>query len=124
MANPICCVSYVIYHFIRQHPTGQVYIYDIDLARTLKKWGEGAWYGLPANEAVYSDPEDFPRIVRTIAGTIKQSGDDSPILLVVDEFNPATGQLDAPGLGNNPSTVQADQQRRVHELMPQLNSQP
>ena len=38
--------------------------------------------------------------------------------------NPATGQLEAPGLGNRPSTVKADQQRRVDELLPQLNSQP
>ena len=38
--------------------------------------------------------------------------------------NPATGQLDAPGLGNNPSTVRADQQRRVEELIPQLNPKP
>ena len=38
--------------------------------------------------------------------------------------NPATGQLDAPGLGNRPNTVQADQTRRVNELLPQLNSQP
>ncbi|MEM9007793.1 MAG: hypothetical protein AAGE59_30310, partial [Cyanobacteria bacterium P01_F01_bin.86] len=38
--------------------------------------------------------------------------------------NPATGQLEAPGLGNSPSTVKADQRRRVDELIPQLNSQP
>ena len=87
-------LRYVIYHFIRQHPTGQVYIHDIDLARTIKKWGEGAWYGLPVGEVVYSDPEDFPRIVRNIANTIKQSGDDSPILLVVDEFNNLLADLD------------------------------
>lgn len=87
-------LRYVIYHFIRQHPTGQVYIHDIDLARTIKKWGEGAWYGLPVGEVVYSDPEDFPRIVRTIANTIKQSGDDAPILLVVDEFNNLLSELD------------------------------
>ena len=87
-------LRYVIYHFIRQHPTGQVYIHDIDLARTVKKWGAGAWYGLPVGEVVYSDPEDFPRIVRTIANTIKQSGDDSPILLVVDEFNNLLSELE------------------------------
>ncbi|MBE7384245.1 MAG: hypothetical protein F6J95_022845 [Leptolyngbya sp. SIO1E4] len=38
--------------------------------------------------------------------------------------NPATGQLEAPGLGNSPSTVKADQKRRVNELMPQPNSNP
>ena len=32
--------------------------------------------------------------------------------------NPATGQLEAPGLGNNPNTVRADQKRRVDELIP------
>ncbi|MEM9006524.1 MAG: hypothetical protein AAGE59_23735 [Cyanobacteria bacterium P01_F01_bin.86] len=32
--------------------------------------------------------------------------------------NPDTGQLEAPGLGNNPNTVRADQKRRVDELIP------
>lgn len=63
-------LRYVIYHFIRQHPTGQVYIHDIDLARTVKQWGNGAWYGLPVGEVVYGDPDDFPRLVRTIANQI------------------------------------------------------
>ena len=86
-------LRYVIYHFISNNPQGKVYIHDIDLAQTIKKWGEGAWFGLPVGEVVYSDPEDFPRIVRTIHGAIQESGDDAPILLVVDEFNNLLDEL-------------------------------
>lgn len=36
-------------------------------------------------------------------------------------IDPASGALDAPGLGNNMNRVKADQQRRVTEVMEQLN---
>ncbi|MBE7383818.1 MAG: hypothetical protein F6J95_020680 [Leptolyngbya sp. SIO1E4] len=56
------------------------------------------------------------------------SHDPTPQTIVearVNSFvNPATGQLEAPGLGNSPTTVRADQKRRVDELIPQPNSQP
>lgn len=39
-------------------------------------------------------------------------------------IDPATGRLDAPGLGNSPAEVEADQARRTGEVLHQLERQP
>ncbi|HEY9737563.1 MAG TPA: hypothetical protein V6D06_14815 [Trichocoleus sp.] len=80
-------LRYVIFHFIRNYPNGRVYIHDIELEQTRKKWGEAAWFGLPEGQVVFSEPHEFELLVSDISNELDNPASDSPILLVVDEFN-------------------------------------
>ncbi|HEY9763473.1 MAG TPA: hypothetical protein V6D07_13160 [Trichocoleus sp.] len=80
-------LRYALLKFIRSYPKGRVYIHDIDLELTKKKWGEAAWFGLPEGQVVFSDPHDFELLVKQISNELDDPTDDTPILLVIDEFN-------------------------------------